>query len=96
MDFLFTHHLTSYEHRLNYVKYCLTNNTYNEGECNKTYDEAYDIIKGINFYDYLQDCKGKKNFKENLRTNIPIFSSSHMKSILDIFSTEIIFYICII
>ena len=69
MDFLFTHHLTSYEHRLNYVKYCLTNNTYNEGECNKTYDEAYDIIKGINFYDYLQDCKGKKNFKENLRTN---------------------------
>ena len=25
MDFLFTHHLTSYEHRLNYVKYCLNN-----------------------------------------------------------------------
>ena len=25
MDFIFTHHLTSYEHRLDYVKYCLTN-----------------------------------------------------------------------
>ena len=62
MDFLFTHHLTSYEHRLNYVKYCLNNKTYDENKCNEIYDEAYDIIKGINRYDYLKECKASKNY----------------------------------
>ena len=63
MDFLFTHHLTSYEHRLDYVKYCLTNKTYDEGKCNETYNSADEILDGVNLYDYLRECKIPKNLK---------------------------------
>ena len=68
MDFFFTHHLTSYEHRLNYVKYCLTNKTRDEVECNKIIDEAYEIIDGVNIYDYLQDCQVSDKSKGELST----------------------------
>jgi serine carboxypeptidase-like clade 2 len=63
MDFLFTHHLTSYEHRLDYVKYCLTNKTYDEGKCNETYNSADEVLDGVNLYDYLRECKIPKNLK---------------------------------
>ncbi len=63
MDFLFTHHLTSYEHRLDYVKYCLTNKTYDEGKCNETYNSADEVLDGVNLYDYLSECKIPKNLK---------------------------------
>ncbi len=68
MDFFFTHHLTSYEHRLNYVKYCLTNKTRDEVKCNKIIDEAYEIIDGVNIYDYLQDCQVSDKSKGELST----------------------------
>ena len=68
MDFMFTHHLTSYEHRLDYVKYCLTNATYNEEKCDELYDEGYETINGINIYDYLRDCKVPTNLKGELST----------------------------
>jgi serine carboxypeptidase-like clade 2 len=68
MDFIFTHHLTSYEHRLDYVKYCLTNKTFDEGKCNETYDVAYEILNGINMYDYLRECKTPKNLKGEIST----------------------------
>ena len=32
-DFIFTHHLTSYESRLEYNKYCLLNETFDEQKC---------------------------------------------------------------
>ena len=63
MDFIFTHHLTSYEHRLDYVKYCLTNKTYDEGKCNETYNSADEVLDGVNLYDYLRECKIPKNLK---------------------------------
>ena len=68
MDFLFTHHLTSYEHRLDYVKYCLTNATYDEEKCNEAYNLAFEIIEGINYYDYLRECKVPKNLKGEIST----------------------------
>ena len=67
MDFLFTHHLTSYEHRLNYVKYCLNNKAQDGIICSQKYNEVYDIINGLNFYDYLKDCKVPKN--DSLKSN---------------------------
>ena len=68
MDFLFTHHLTSYEHRLDYVKYCLNNETYNEEKCNETFNAVDEIMDGINYYDYLRECKIPTNLKGEIST----------------------------
>ena len=64
MDFAFTHHLTSYEERLEYTKYCLNNDTYDEEKCWDMMSRIYEQLDGINIYDYLRECKvPKKLFK---------------------------------
>ena len=69
LDFLFTHHLISYEDRLEYVKYCLTNKTFDEKQCLKIINDTYNFIDGINFYDYLRECKTPINLKGQINTN---------------------------
>ena len=54
MDFAFTHHLYSYETRMDYNKYCIME--YNQEECDKVTDIINGNLDGINYYDYLRDC----------------------------------------
>ena len=68
MDFLFTHHLISYEDRLSYVKYCLTNETFNQTKCNEIINNTFEVTDGINYYDYLRDCEIPVNLKGELST----------------------------
>ena len=81
MDFLFTHHLISYEHRLDYVKYCLNNKTLNETKCKENRKEAREIIDGINIYDYISDCAIPKNSKGEISTKSKYYkyASWHFK-----------------
>ena len=74
VDFAFTHHLTSYENRMNFNKYCLLD--YNEEICNKTVNTLYDNLDNVNIYDYLQKCE-QPTTKEGY---INYFSSYFMKS----------------
>ena len=55
IDFAFTHHLTSYESRLDYNKYCLMD--YNESKCDEIVDEIDGLLENINIYDYLRKCE---------------------------------------
>ena len=64
MDFLFTHHLVSYEDRLAYVKYCLNNETYNEIKCEEIFNYTNKVTDGINYYDYLRAPWAFKRFKK--------------------------------
>jgi carboxypeptidase C (cathepsin A) len=68
-DFIFTHHLTSYESRLEYNKYCLLNETFDKQKCKDIETNLEDDIDGINIYDYLRECKIPKNFKGELSTS---------------------------
>jgi serine carboxypeptidase-like clade 2 len=68
-DFIFTHHLTSYESRLEYNKYCLLNETFDEQKCTDIETNLEDDIDGINIYDYLRECKIPKNLKGELSTS---------------------------
>ena len=54
MDYAFTHHLYSYETRMDYNKYCIME--YNQEECDKVIDIINGNLDGINYYDYLRDC----------------------------------------
>ena len=54
MDFAFTHHLYSYETRMDYNKYCIME--YNQEECYKVINIINGNLDGINYYDYLRDC----------------------------------------
>ena len=54
IDFAFTHHLTSYELRLDYNNYCLID--YNESKCEEVFDEIDSLLEDINIYDYLRKC----------------------------------------
>ena len=70
LDFFFTHHLISYEDRLEYVKYCLTNATLNATKCEKIVNDTVNfVLDGINFYDYLRECKVPKNLRGEINTN---------------------------
>ena len=68
-DFIFTHHLTSYEKRLDYNKYCLMNNTFDEKKCEEILDFIDKNTNGINFYDYLRECKTPQNLKGEISKN---------------------------
>ena len=68
-DFIFTHHLTSYESRLEYNKYCLLNETFDKQKCKDIETNLEDDIDGINIYDYLRECKIPKNLKGELSTS---------------------------
>ena len=73
MDFVFTHHLISYETRLEYNNYCLINETYDYKKCNNLISEIYNTIDGINIYDYLRECKVPKNINGELDTSSKYF-----------------------
>ena len=68
-DFIFTHHLTSYENRLDYNKYCLMNETYNSQKCDEIINIIEKDINGINLYDYLRECKTPQNLKSESYSN---------------------------
>jgi carboxypeptidase C (cathepsin A) len=55
IDFAFTHHLTSYETRLEFNKYCIMD--YQETKCDEIVEEINDLLDGINIYDYLRKCE---------------------------------------
>ena len=55
VDFAFTHHLTSYENRMEFNKYCLLEK--NETKCDEITNEITECLSDINIYDYLQDCE---------------------------------------
>ena len=63
MDFVFTHHIISYETRLEYVKYCLKNATYDKTKCDDLQNSIFNFLEGINKYDYLRECKMPPNLK---------------------------------
>ena len=54
IDFAFTHHLYSYETRMDYNKYCIME--FEEEKCFEIVDLIYDNLDGINIYDYLREC----------------------------------------
>ena len=54
IDFAFTHHLYSYETRLEFNKYCIME--YDEIVCNRIFETIDDNLDGINIYDYLREC----------------------------------------
>ena len=66
---LFLLNLTSYESRLEYNKYCLLNETFDEQKCTDIETNLEDDIDGINIYDYLRECKIPKNLKGELSTS---------------------------
>ena len=53
-DFAFTHHLYSYETRMDFNKYCIME--YDPIKCNEIFDIIDENLDGINIYDYLRDC----------------------------------------
>jgi len=55
VDFAFNHHLTSYENRMDFNKYCLLEN--NQTKCDEITNEITKCLSDINIYDYLQDCE---------------------------------------
>ena len=70
LDFAFTHHLTSYETRLEYNRYCLLNETYNITICNQIKDKIYNKdLERINIYDYLRKCQTPTNSEGEIDKN---------------------------
>ena len=55
LDFMFFHHLISYEQRMEYLEICVNNKT-NETECNDYKDDLFDLITKLNMYDILRKC----------------------------------------
>ena len=54
IDFAFTHHLYSYETRMDFNKYCIME--YDALKCNEIIDLIVKNLDGINVYDYLREC----------------------------------------
>ena len=54
-DFAFTHHLASYENRMEYNKYCLID--YDKEQCDRVLNTIEQWLDNINIYDYLQRCE---------------------------------------
>ena len=59
IEFAFSHHLYSYETRLDYNKYCILN--YDEEKCNNVRIKIDKDLEGINIYDYLRRCEVPKS-----------------------------------
>ena len=55
LDFAFTHHLTSYELRLDFNKYCIME--YDYAKCDNILEEIDNLLENINIYDYLRECE---------------------------------------
>ena len=58
-DFVFTHHLVSYEHRKNYNKYCILE--YDKTKCDELTKQREKLLEKVNVYDYLQKCESSTN-----------------------------------
>ena len=75
IDFAFSHHLTSYEHRQELNKYCKLE--YDKTKCDALLDQLDAWLKNINVYDYLQKCElpttefGDKNYFDNYYLKCP-------------------------
>ena len=54
-DFLFNHHLISYEHRLEFNDICVNN--YNITKCQDLIFKIYDYTEKINYYNYIDTCE---------------------------------------
>ena len=65
IDFMFFHHLISYEQRMEYFDICV--NQAKEDECSNLKKKLENIIKNINAYDILQKCY---NPQTNLTNNL--------------------------
>ena len=68
-DFAFSHHLTSYEFRINYNEHCIS--SYNRAKCNQLTLDFINITSKINYYNYIEECQmpttenGEINFESN-------------------------------
>ena len=58
-DFVFTHHLISYEERQYFNKYCIKE--IDKEKCNALIGEVTERLENINVYDYLQKCATPTN-----------------------------------
>jgi serine carboxypeptidase-like clade 1 len=66
-DFVFTHHLISYELRLEFVEYCKKN--VDKEKCDKIKEKINQNIEGINIYDILQECQNSTSNDKNNNNN---------------------------
>lgn len=55
IDFAFSHHLYSYETRLDYNRYCVID--IDKKKCSEISDEMNKNLENINIYDYLRECQ---------------------------------------
>ena len=75
IDFAFTHHLSSYELRLNYNKYCIMD--FDKENCTEVINELDSLLENINIYDYLRECEvpttedGQINYYSNYFLKAP-------------------------
>ena len=77
-DFVFTHHLISYELRLEFVEYCKKN--VDKEKCDKIKEKINQNIEGINIYDILQECQNStSNDKNNNNNFIEIIKDQNIK-----------------
>ena len=67
LDFMFFHHLISYEQRKRYLEICVGNNK-NDNECNELKKELFDLISNLNQYDILRKCEISST-QSNLKNN---------------------------
>ena len=67
IDFAFTHHLYSYETRMDLNKYCIME--YDEMKCNEVYDIIDNNLDGINIYDYLRECALPETINGEISSN---------------------------
>ena len=74
IDFAFSHHLTSYEHRLQFNQYCIME--YNQTKCDEILTKLDSWLENINVYDYLQRCE----FPTNEYGDRDYFSSYYLRS----------------
>ena len=68
IDYAFTHHLSSYEKRMELNQYCYLE--YDSSKCEKLKNEIYyQDLAGINMYDYLRDCSVSETKNGELDAN---------------------------
>ena len=65
-DFVFTHHLISYELRMEFVEYCKKN--IDKQKCDNIKEKINQNIEGINVYDILQECQNSTS-NDNKNSN---------------------------
>lgn len=69
IDYMFSHHLISYEMKMNFRQECLLGS--NSTNCNNIYEKIMNVTKDVNIYNYLGECEtpttgsGDINYKSN-------------------------------